>query len=424
MKSKFFYGWVIALASGFGIACSFAVFIPSTIGLLIGPLAREFHWTAQQIVTANLLTTIAAVIVGPFVGALIDGHGARKIIVVSLLLEALVLLSFRYLNDSLMLFYARYVLLALLASGGTAIGFTRIVTQWFRRRRGLALGLALAGTGVGGVAWSLAAGALFASVGWRDAFLYFAGFIALIATPLLALVLRDNPAAMGLTVDGDEVPVNHIPRAETGLTVREAAGTRQFWLLLAVALLMGFGVYGIMINLVPIVKKAGDPNNMAALIQASLWAALVVGRVSTGVLLDRFFAPRLALIFTFFPMAGAAMFATGASGQSAFVAAMLVGLAAGAEVDTFAYMVSRYFGLMRYGSIYALCFSAFGLGVGIGPVVMARIAEQNGSYAPALWTATAALAIAAVMLMTFRRFPSWDAPGANAGFGTLAPAAH
>jgi MFS transporter, OFA family, oxalate/formate antiporter len=89
------------------------------------------------------------------------------------------------------------------------------------------------------------------------------------------------------------------------------------------------------------------------------------------------FAPRLALVFTLVPLAGAAMIATGTMGQRALVAAMLVGLAAGAEVDPLAYMVSRYFGLRHYGSIYGLCFSAFGLCVGIGPVVTARIAEQS-----------------------------------------------
>jgi hypothetical protein len=71
-----------------------------------------------------------------------------------------------------------------------------------------------------------------------------------VATPLLAVRLRDNPAAMGLTVDGDAVPAGQVQRAETGLTVRQAATMGQFWPLMAVALLIGIGVYGIMINLV------------------------------------------------------------------------------------------------------------------------------------------------------------------------------
>jgi hypothetical protein len=103
---------------------------------------------------------------------------------------------------------------------------------------------------------------------------------------------------------------------------------------------------------------------------------------------------------------------------------MLVGLAAGAEVDAIAYMVSRYFGLKHYGSIYALCFSAMGLGVGIGPVVMAGIAERSGSYVPALWVAVGVLSVAALLLLTFRRFPTLDVTPQTAGFGGFVPATH
>lgn len=410
MKSRFFFGWIITFASGFGIACSFAVLIPTMLGLLAGPLYREFGWSIQQVMAANIFTTTAGVLVGPFIGALVDRLGARKVIVASFIVEALIILSFRYLSDSLTLFYARFAAFALLCSGCTAIGFTTVISRWFHRKRGLALGVALAGTGLGGVLWSLAVSTMFAAIGWRDAFGWFAAFIAFVATPALFVILRDEPAAMGLRVDGGGPGSDTVINRNWGMSLHEAAKTQQFWMLLAVSFLVAFGIQSIMFNLVPIVKKAGDPTNVAGIIQASLWGALVFGRVTTGWLLDRFFAARVAMAFLLLPVIGAAMFATGASGASAFVAAMLIGLAAGAEVDTFAYMASRYFGLKHYSRIYGACFSLFALGSGIGPVTTAHIAQSASSYAPALWTLVAVLLAAAALLLFFRRFPADQEP--------------
>ena len=410
MKSRFFYGWIITFASGFGIACSFAVLIPATLGLLAGPLNREFGWSVQQVMAANIFTTTAGVLVGPFIGALVDRLGARKVIIASFVIEALIILSFRFMSDSLVLFYARFAAFALLCSGCTAIGFTTMISRWFHRRRGLALGVALAGTGLGGVLWSLAVSTMFASIGWRASFGWFAAFIGLFAAPMLYMILRDEPASMGLRVDGGAPGSDTTINRDWGMSLHEAARTRQFWMLLAVSFLVAFGVQSIMFNLVPIVKKAGDPANIAGIIQASLWGALVFGRIITGWLLDRFFAARVAMAFLLLPVIGAAMFATGATGSSAFVAAMLIGLAAGAEVDTFAYMASRYFGLKHYSRIYGACFSLFALGSGIGPVTTAHIGQGAGGYGPALWTLVVVLLAAAALLMFFRRFPAEQEP--------------
>jgi MFS family permease len=407
MKQKFYYGWFVTFLSGFGIACSFAVLIPSTLGFLVAPLHREFGWTIQQIMAATVFVTSAGVVVSPFVGAVIDRYGARKVIVISFVLEALIIGSMSRMSDSLPFFYVRFIAFAVLCSGCTAIGFTTLVSKWFDRKRGLALGVALAGTGLGGVLWSFAVSILFAAIGWRPSLMWFAVFLGVVVAPLMYFVLRDHPSDMGLLPDGVRAS-SLVQKREPliGLTLREAARTGQFWLLLAVSFLVAFGVQSIMFNLVPIIKQSGDPHHLAGAIQASLWASLVVGRVMTGWLLDKIFAARVAMAFLLFPAAGAALFAGGTNGPMAFVAAMLIGLAAGAEVDTFAYMASRYFGLKYFSRIYGTCFSLFALGAGTGPVITAHIAQRSGSYAPALWMLVGVLILAAITLMFFRRYPA------------------
>ena len=115
------------------------------------------------------------------------------------------------------------------------------------------------------------------------------------------------------------------------------------------------------------------------------WSASVVaGRLVTGWLMDHFFAPRVALAFLVPSIVGVAMLAGGAHGGSAFVAAMMIGLASGAEVDVIAYLTGRYFGNRHYSKIYGTFFSAYALGSGYGPAITAWLACRMRRGGP-LW---------------------------------------
>jgi MFS family permease len=406
---RFFYGWVIALVSAFGLASSVAIFIPATIGLLVGPLSAEFQWATKEIFLAPTFATTATILIAPFMGAIIDRFGPSRVVAVSFLLEALIIASFYFLDGSLAMFYARYAAFAILATGTTHVAFTALVSRWFDRRRGLALGIALAGFGLGGVFWSLMAQALFDRFGWREAFPIMALFITLFTLPIMLLLVRDTPQSKGLNVDGDiaapGTPDAGPKAALTGMTLREAARTRHYWLMALAFCLIGLCVQSIMLHMVPYLRARGESAQTAAAVQASLWAVLVVGRVSTGWLMDRFFAPRVGFIFLLLPIAGVALLASGASGTVALLSAMMVGLAAGAEVDVVAYLAGRYFGLKHYSLIYATYFSAFALGTGVGPVATAWAVEKFGRYEPAFGAISLLLAVAAAMLFTLPRFP-------------------
>jgi OFA family oxalate/formate antiporter-like MFS transporter len=404
MAKKIYYGWYVAAAAGLGIAFSIAVFISSTIGLLAGPLTKEFGWGLKEIFLAPTVAVTATILVAPFIGAFVDRFGARRVIGFSFVAQALIMASFYFVTDDIFWFYARYAALAILATGGTAVSFAGVISRWFDRKRGLALGLALAGIGIGGVLWSLLSQWLFDHYGWRTSFLYMAAFVGLVVMPVVMLVVRENPESMGLRVDGLAADGKAPSGAKIGMTLREAAGTRQYWLMLLTVFLVGFGVVSAMQHIAPIVKSHGGSPQTAALVQASMWAALVAGRLSTGWLMDHIFAPRVAIAFLLPSVAGVAMLAGGATGGNAFVAAMLIGLASGAEVDVIAYLTGRYFGTKHYSAIYGTYFSLYALGSGYGPAITAWLVERMGSYSQALWVPGTALVVAAILLMFFNRF--------------------
>jgi MFS family permease len=397
-----FYGWVVAFGSAFGMAFGVSAYLPSTIGLMVGPLHRDLGWTAPQILLALSFATTCTIVAAPVVGSLIDRYGARHIIALSFVCEGVVIASCGNLHE-LRWFYLRYAAFTLLGTGTTAIGFSALISRWFDQRRGLALGVALGGLGAGGVFWSLVTQWLFDHLGWRQAFPWL-GAIVIAVAPLLFLALREDPASVGLAVDGNARGTFRRLSDSPSVPLRAATASPHFWLMILTFFIIASATYGVILNLVPLLVSHGATATHASHVQASLWSVLVIGRIVTGWLMDRFFAPHVALAFLFPSIIGVVMLASGASGTSAFLAAMLVGLAAGAEVDIMAYLVSRYFGLRHFGAIYATFFAVYAIGTSAGPELTAALAVRCGSYAMPLWYLVAALCLAAVLLLRFRRF--------------------
>jgi MFS family permease len=305
-----FYGWIIAGAAALGIACSFSVLVTTITSLFAAPLSREMGWTTPQIMLGPLVAGLCGLITAPLIGALCDRCGARRIVLLSFLIEVCIVASFHNLDSWLPGYWLRYGALALLCMGATQVAFSRIISSWFNRRLWLALGIALAGVGVGGYGWSLLAQRLIDLYGWRNAYLGVAGIIACLTLPALFLLLRDTPASPGTGVDS---------RSNTGMTLRHAIASPKYRLMALTFFLFGLSLQGAQLNLVPMLTSRGVSAQVAAHIQAIMLLTLIVGRLSSGFLLDRFFAPRVSQAFLLAPIAGIAALALGASGWLALV---------------------------------------------------------------------------------------------------------
>ncbi len=279
------------------------------------------------------------------------------------------------------------------------------------------LGIALSGVGIGGFLWPLFAQAMIEQYGWRNAYLLLAAAIAVIAMPTIALLLRDSPESVGQRADGDPPtePTAAAPVAAAslpGLTLAEALRTRAYWMVLGTFFLVGLAVQSVMVHLVPLLGARGLSPMLAELAQSMLFLAVTSGRLVTGWLMDRFFAPRVALAFLLAALCGVALLASGAAGPTAFVAAMLVGLAVGAEVDVIAYVTSRYFGPLSFSRIYGTFYGAYSLSGGIGPLLTAESVDRTGDYQFALGMHAALLVAGCLLLLKFERFPdSHRGPG-------------
>jgi MFS family permease len=401
-----FYGWYVALACGVGLACGIACVVTYTFAFFARELSAEFGWSRTEVFLGLTLSVVTVATAAPVLGRLIDRVGPRRMILTSIVLQALIIASFSQQTDSLWTFYARFVLQTILALGTTHVAFTRVIAVWFDRKRGLALGVALAGLGVGGAIWPPYVQYLITEFGWRTAYLGLAGTILVVSFPIIALVVRDTPQAMGLQPDGDAAPpAGSAPAGPPpGMTVGEALRTATFWKMLVAFLLIGLSVTSVQIALPQLLTDRGVDPMLAATALSAVAVALIFGRVAAGWLMDRFFAPRVAIAFLAGPIVAILLLAAGASGPFAFVAGLLTGLAAGAEVDVTAYLTSRYFGLRFFSGIYAWYYGAYSLGAGFGPLLTAAARDNFGAYTEALYAHATLLAIAAVLLAGLPRF--------------------
>lgn len=412
MKTTPFQGWRVLGAATVGLACGIATVVPASFGVFLGPLRAEFGWTQSETFTALLFITFTSALIAAPVGGLVDRYGARRVVLAGFCFQILLLASFAWLGPSLWAYYLRYFLLAVLAIGTTHVAFARVITLWFDRRRGLALGIALSGVGIGGFLWPLYAQAMIGQHGWRDAWLLLALAVAVLALPTIALLLRDSPASVGQTPDGDPLRTaadGTTPAEATGIPLAGVLRMPRYWLMVATFFLIGFAVQSVMLHLVPLLTARGLPPMLAALAQSLLFVAVTTGRLVTGWLMDRFFAPRVALAFLLAPIVGITLLALGAGGAAALVAALLVGLAVGAEVDVLAYLTSRYFGARHFSAVYGTFYGVYTLSGGLGPLFTARLVDTGEGYPVALAVHAALLAVAALLLLRFPPLPTTPA---------------
>ena len=290
-----------------------------------------------------------------------------------------------------------------------------MIAAWFDRRRGQAFGAALAGIGIGGAVLSAYSQYLIGTVGWRGAYVGLGVLMLVVTLPIIFMKLRDSPADVGLGFDGvmpdrSAATPSVIAPSLVGYGAAESRRTKNFWLMFVSFLLLAFGIGGVLIPLVPILRARGIEPEQAAAVQAALGLALIVGRAFAGFLMDRFFAPRVAAVILVFPLIGVSMLALDASGTTALVAAVCIGVAAGAELDVIAVLVTRYFGNRAYGENYGWQYAAWTLGSGTAVIVTNRVFDQLGTHTPVLWVYVAMFLCSALLILRLGAYPDLTKP--------------
>ncbi len=399
------YRWYICAASFIGLmVCqSPAVFL--SFGVFMKPLGAAFGWERGPMSLALSFCAVSLALVSPLAGSLIDRFGARRVLLPSMITFGLVIASLYFLNGSLVQFYALYILLGIVGAGANNVGFMRVITAWFGRLRGRALGIASSGVAMGVAVLTFAAQQGISRFGWQAGYLAIAGVILLVAVPLVALVIRDRPSDLGLAPEAGAGTSK--VQEQSQVPLRVVLRRPLAWVLVLLGFLVAVSMHGGQVHMVPLMTDRGISPALAAGGMAFLMAvSSVFARMAVGTLFDYYFAPRVS-IFAFLTAAGGVvLMMVSKATWPCYVFAITMGFGSGAESDVLGYLTSRYFGLKAFGRVYGIVFGGFMLGTAISPYFFGAIFDRTGTYQVALGISAALILVLCLLLALLPRFPS------------------
>lgn len=403
-REKVFYGWVIVgvvfIISGIigGVSFSFGVFFKSLESAF--ELGRT---TTSAIISASMVFGGVFAVVG---GWALDRFGPKAVAFLMALFTGLSLLLTSQVSAAWQLFVT-YSLFLAMGSGPIYVATMPVVMRWFDRRRGLAVGIAGAGGGLGQMAMAPLATSLIASFDWRTAYLVLGVISWAVLLPTVWL-LRAYPKDMGLLPDGvKDVEVNTPERAvgdisPPDLSFRQAFRTRSFWLFIFIFFLFAVCMMMILTHVVPHSTDIGFSEAQAALILSIIGATTIAGTLVMGAICDRLGRKRTTVISTLIMAGSVTWLAWSQSLTALYLFAIFFGFGSGGMMASLTAMIGDTFGLSRIGTILGMLDVGWWSGAAVGPVLGGFIYDASGSYFVAFLISAGAMFMGAVLLTLIR----------------------
>ena len=400
--SEFTYGWKSLLAATIGTMCGIFTLTNYTQGFFVGPVTSEFGWSAPQFFLSYTVLMCSGLLTGPLIGYIAQRVGLRTVGIVGLIGHSLAYVVLSLNTGSLMLWYLSWALVAILGAGSLPIIWTGVLNNWFTKHRGKAIVITMAGTGLGAFLLPPIVEFLIANHGWRTAYRGIGLGALLISLPIVFALFKEKPDSSTAT-DG-EVMANKV---ETwGLTTKDAMRTKQFWILGAVLFLTVIVVAGLLSNFERIMTEQGFERSSIAQIAAVMGLTVIIGRLMVGALVDRFWAPGVAACFFLVATLGLLILVgTQVTMATALLVAVMIGLAAGAELDLLAYLTGKYFGPAHYPAIFGLIIAFFTVGGGIAPPLFGMAAQMFQGYGTMLSISIGLLLVSILLFLSLGRYP-------------------
>ncbi len=393
-NSLSYAGWRVTLAAFVGVMVSFAAMVPYTFSLFLGPLHDAFGWKREAISNAFAITALTVAACSPTIGSLLDRLPPRRIILPCIVVFACGMASLSLLRGHIAQFYASYLLLGIVGNGTAQLAYSRAVLTWFEQRRGLALAIVLTGSGTGSILLPIIAQHVITTNGWRASYLTL-GSIALVGFPLTALLVRNRKIV--------ETESTH---SAVATKIGAVLKTRIFWLIALPVTLSAFSLNAAIAHLAALLTGRSITPASAALALSMLGVSGILGRLITGHLLDRLFAPFVSVGVLLIAGLGVLTIAYATTASLGIAGAFLMGFGAGSEADVVPYLIAKYFGRSRFSTLYGLSWTAYAVGGAIGPVLMGHAFDKAGTYLPSTVLSFALpLFIAAVLQFFLPKYP-------------------
>lgn len=374
------------------------------LGPYIEPISTAFGWTRTETTLGLTLQTLVGAVLAVPMGLLVDRIGPRRLglIGIAATTGAFALLGTATGTVTNWLFLWSVLAVATLFVQATI--WTSAVATRFEASRGMAFAVTLCGASVAQAIFPFLGTKLIGAYGWQTAVMVQGGLWCAIALPLLFFFFRGahDVSAKRRAVEPERT-------ALTGATLNDGLKSSVYWRLCLASLLFTFTIIALVVHFVPILTGRGMGKLEAAGLAGIVGLFSIAGRLGTGVLLDRYPASRVGAAIFLLPVGGCLLLmASGGSWATTAVAAGLIGLTLGAEVDVLVYLTTRHFGLKHFGALYGGILAFLSVGTATGPLSASKIFDTYGNYTPFLWITIAFMVASSLALASLPR-PAFDA---------------
>ena len=413
MRGMFANRWWVVVATVLGLIVGAGPINVFCFGVFLKPITADLGIGRGLLSSALTLHATVAALMCPVFGWLIDRWGVRRVMLPALVFYTLGIAAYALIQADP--FAITYLIFAVTGLTGTVAGpipYSTVISQWFDRQRGLALGIGMAGVGIGVALMPQLAELLIAAFGWRLAYIGMAVAVVIFAFVPVALFVREPPDFAARPARGQSRGAAlNLP----GTGVGEALRSSLFWGLGIAFFLDVIAINGTLTHIVALLTDRGIARGVAVTALSGTGIALLAGRILSGWFLDRFWGPYVAIGFFVTPMIGLALLMSHAAGAAPFLGAICLGIGIGAEIDLMAFFASRYFGLRNYAKIYGTMFGMFGLGVGFGPALSGFSFDRFHSYTPIFVVYEIMLLVTCVIFLRLGPYPYPAGGHASAG---------
>jgi len=389
-----YYGWRVVLAACFGTMAGFGSLFVYTFSVFVKPLSAEFGWSREAISTGFAIAAVTLGLASPLLGRWIDRFGPRRIILLCMTVFGCGIASLALLRSGLWQLYLTCFVLGVVGNGAAHLAYSRSISTWFQQRLGTALAFVMVGAGLGAMILPVVTQAIISRAGWRAAYGSLGGLALLLGLPLSWRYIRERER----TAHKSSV-VKH-----SGMTWQQGLRSLAFWVITAILFVSSISMNGAITHLSALLTDRGITSTDAALCASMLGASSLLGRVAVGWLLDRFFGAHVAFAVNLITAFGVFLLARAGSFPAGCLAAALIGVGAGGEAAITPYLLTRYFGLRGFSTLYGLTWTFYAAAAAIGPVILGRAFDVTGSYASLLVLLAAALGLAAAMNLLLPRY--------------------
>jgi cyanate permease len=309
--------------------------------------------------------------------------------------------SLSLLRSGLWQFYVTCFVLGVVGNGAAHLAYSRSISTWFQRRLGTALAAVMVGAGLGAMILT--------------------GRCSIHHQPVwLARSVRVSRRSCIVTRLAPQLALHPRARsyrkqvrsgAHSGMTWQQGLRSFAFWIITAILFVSSISMNGAITHLSALLTDRGLTAGNAALCASILGGSSLLGRIVVGWLLDRFFGPRVALAINLITALGIFLLARATSFPAGCLAAALIGVGAGGEAAITPYLLTRYFGLRAFSTLYGLTWTFYAAAGAIGPVILGRAFDATGSYASLLTLLATALGLAAATNLLLPRYSDSFAVG-------------